>query len=307
MSICCRAADRPEKSNVERTGVWVECSFWEFGAIVRHEKARHQAGLVSATEAQRKFDVPTFVLSRASGLTQPEDPQATLRAAEDGVRSSGWIERSGRLNDQWYEIVSALAYGRLFAYLYLTEPDADETRVMVTVNQGLAFRLLFRSDRVWIDEVRPDAAEQALVACLPNVSPAAGRRVQLPTEVLAAAGIEAENHKADQGDWIAYELGQAGIPTEDAKMAGALSKLGNRVTGQFNVGVHEPGGTARLAPWAITVHHNLSGRVAQIPQPPRGEQTLLTPASNKTLAEALRTYRDELHLQSLDVRRARRV
>lgn len=272
----------------------MECSFWEFGAIVRHEKARHEAGLVSAAEAQRKFDIPVFVFARNSGLTQPEDPQATLQAATDGARASGWIGRNGQLNDQWYEIVSALVYGRSFGYLYLAAPDEDETRVMVTATPGLAFRLMFRGDRVWIDEIRRDAAEQALVACLPDVGPAAGRGVRLPTAVLEAAGDEAENHQADQGDWIAYELGQAGIPAEDAKMAGALSKLGDRVTGHFNIGVREPNGTPRLAPWAITVHHSPSGRVARIPQPPLGDQTLLTPASNSTVATALRSYRDEL-------------
>lgn len=243
----------------------MECSFWEFGAIVRHEKARHQAGLDSATEAQRRFDVPTFVIARSSGLDQPDDPRAALEAAADSARAKGWIERSGRLNDQWYEIVSALVYGQSFAYLYLTEPEKPETRAMVAVSH-LAFRLILRGDRVWIDEVGPNAAEQVLVACLPDVSPASG---QLPTAVLQAAGMEAEDHQADQGDWIAYELGQAGIPTEDAKMASALSKLGDRATGQFKVGVRKHGGTARLAPWAITVHHNPTGRVAQIPQPPR--------------------------------------
>ncbi|MFI0465976.1 hypothetical protein ACH347_18030 [Saccharopolyspora sp. 5N102] len=78
------------------SGPGMECSFWEFGAIVRHEKTRHEAGLVSATEAQRKFDVPVFATSRSSGLDQPEDPQATLEAALDNARSKGWIERSGR-------------------------------------------------------------------------------------------------------------------------------------------------------------------------------------------------------------------
>ncbi|WP_246868822.1 ESX secretion-associated protein EspG [Saccharopolyspora sp. ASAGF58] len=246
--------------------------------------------------------MPTFVIARSSGLDQPDDPRAALEAAADSARAKGWIERSGRLNDQWYEIVSALVYGQSFAYLYLTEPEKPETRAMVAVSH-LAFRLILRGDRVWIDEVGPNAAEQVLVACLPDVSPASG---QLPTAVLQAAGMEAEDHQADQGDWIAYELGQAGIPTEDAKMVGALSTLGDRVTGQFNVGVREPDGTRRLAPWAITVHHNPSGRVAQIPQPPRGEQILLTPASNKTLAAALRAYRDELRLQVLDARRPRR-
>ncbi|PKW14982.1 hypothetical protein [Saccharopolyspora spinosa] len=46
----------------------MECSLWEFGAIVRHEKIRHETGLVSATEAQRKFDVPAFVTWCGSGL-----------------------------------------------------------------------------------------------------------------------------------------------------------------------------------------------------------------------------------------------
>lgn len=279
----------------------MECSFWEFGAIVRHEKWRHENGMVSTAEAQRKFDIPVFVTSGRSGLDQPDDPRATLEAAENGVRAKGWIERSGRLNDQWYEIVSALVHGQSFAYLYLTEPDKAETRAMVAVIH-LAFRFVLRGDRVWIDEVGPNAAEQALVACLPDVGPAAGRGVTVPTKILAAAGTEAENHKADQGDWIAYEPGQAGIRTEDAKTVGKLSKLADRVTGQFNVGIREASGRSRLAQWAIITHHSPGGRVAQIPQPPRGENTLVTPARTKVLADALRSYRDDLRLQVRDRR-----
>ncbi|MBB5155461.1 ESX secretion-associated protein EspG [Saccharopolyspora phatthalungensis] len=282
-------------------GFGVECSFWEFGAIVRHEKARHEAGAVSAAEAQRKFDVPTFVTSRSSGLDLPNDPRATLEAAEDSVRAKDWVERSGRLNDQWYEIVSALVYGESFAYLYLAEPDKPETRAMVAVNH-LAFRFVLRGDRVWIDEVGPNAAEQVLVACLPDVQPASGRGVKVPSKILATAAIEAENHKADQSDWIAYELGQASIRTEDARAVGKLTKLANRATGQFNVGVRDSNGRSHLAQWAITTHHSPSGRVAQIPQPPRGENTLVTPASTKVLAEALRAYRDDLRLQVRDGR-----
>lgn len=58
----------------------------EFGAIVRHEKARRgwrAVGHGSATEVRRS-SVP---FARASGLTQPDDPRATLEAAEDSARA----------------------------------------------------------------------------------------------------------------------------------------------------------------------------------------------------------------------------
>ncbi|MBB5159614.1 ESX secretion-associated protein EspG [Saccharopolyspora phatthalungensis] len=279
----------------------MECSFWEFGAIVRHEKARHDAGEVSPAEAVRKFDTPPFVASGRSGLDQPDDPRATLEAAEDSVRAKGWIERSGRLNDRWDEIVSTLVFGQFFAYLYLTEPDKPQTRAMVAVNH-LAYRFVLRGDRVWIDEVAPSAAEQSLVASLPDVSPAVGRGVKVSTKILATAGTEAENHKADQGDWIAYELGQAGIRTEDARAVGKLAKLADRVIGQFNVGIREPDGRSHLAPWAIVTHHCPSGRVVQIPQPPRGEQTRVEPGTAAVIAGALRSYRDELRRHVRDQR-----
>lgn len=280
----------------------MECSFWEFGAIVRAEKARHDAGLVSAAEAQRRFEVPAFVTAARAGLEQPEDPRATLEAAQDSARAKGWIDRGGRLNDQWYEIVSALVHGHSFAHLYVTEPDQPETRVMVSVNH-LAFRFVLTGDRVWIDEVAPASAEWALVACLPDAEPAAGRGVMVPTSILAAASAEAENHQADQGDWIAYELGQAGIRPDDARAVGKLAKMADRVIGQFNVGIRDTGGRSHLVRWPIVTHHSPTGRVARITQPPLGENTLLTPADAKTLVGALRSYRDDLRQNVRDQQR----
>lgn len=125
----------------------MECTFWEFGAIVRQEKQRHGAGFVSTVEARRKFDIPEFVTAHSSGVEQPADPQATLVEAVESARAKGWIEHDGRLNDRWYEVVSTLVYGRSLAFLYLSAPGVDETRAMVAAAQGLAFRFVLDSRR----------------------------------------------------------------------------------------------------------------------------------------------------------------
>ncbi|KAA5825881.1 ESX secretion-associated protein EspG [Saccharopolyspora hirsuta] len=270
----------------------MECSFWEFGAIVRHEKARHDAGGTTAAEARRRFDIPAFLTSRDSGLAQPADPRAVLEAAEDSVRAKGWIDH-GRLNDEWYEIVSALAHGHSLTYLYLTEPGQPETRAMAAVS-NLAFRIVLRGEKVWIDEVAASAAERSVVECLPDVNPANGRSVLVPTETLSAAALEAENHKADQGDWIAYELGQADIDPDDARELGRLAKLADRVIGQFNVAIRDSSGWNRVSPLSITVHHSPAGRVAQVRQPPNGETTLVAPGSDGVILGALRGFRAQL-------------
>ncbi|MER5388542.1 ESX secretion-associated protein EspG [Saccharopolyspora sp. NPDC002686] len=259
---------------------------------MRHEKARHDSGGVSSVEAQRRFDIPAFVTSRDSGLDQPEDPKAVLEAAEDSVRAKGWIDR-GRLCDQWYEIVSALAYGHSLTYLYLTAPDEPETRAMAAVN-NLAFRIVLRGDRVWIDEVAAAEAERSVVDCLPDVNPANGRSVVVPTEILSAAALEAENHKADQGDWIAYELGQADVDPADAREVGRLATLVDRVIGQFNVASRDAVGRNHIAPWVITAHRGSSGRVVQIPQPPSGAEVLVAPGDSELIVDSLRIYHDEL-------------
>ncbi|MDA3648720.1 ESX secretion-associated protein EspG [Saccharopolyspora indica] len=267
----------------------MECSFWEFGAIVRHEKARRETG---GAGARRRFDIPAFITSRDSGLDQPANPEEVLEAAEASVRARGWIA-GGRLSDEWYEIVSALVHGRSLTYLYLTEPGRPETRAVAAVS-NLAFRIVLRGDQVWIDEVATSEAERSVVECLPEVNPANGRSVLLPTELLAAAALEAENHKADQGDWIAYELGKADIDPADAREAGRLARMADRVTGQFNVAIRDGVGRKRFAPWAITVHHNSSGRVAQIPQPPDGVEVLVSPGDVGVIAAALRGYHEEM-------------
>ncbi|MER7077651.1 EspG family protein [Saccharopolyspora kobensis] len=267
----------------------MECDFWEFGAIVRHEKARRENG---GAGARRRFDIPAFVTSRDSGLDQPGNPVEVLETAEKSVRAKKWIT-GGRLSDEWYEIVTALAQGHSLTYLYLTEPDQPETRAMATVS-NLAFRIVLRGDRVWIDEVATSAAERSVVECLPDVNPANGRSVLLPTELLAAAALEAENHKADQGDWIAYELGRAGVDPADATEVGRLSKLADRVIGQFNVATRDAAGRNQVSPLAVVVHHGPDGRVAQVRQPPNGDSSLVGPASDGLIIDALRNFREQL-------------
>lgn len=280
----------------------MHCSFWEFGAIVRHEKRRHEAGLVSAAEARRTFEVPSFLTSRDSGLWSPADPRAVVADAEAAVRGHGWIERDGQLNDEWYEIVSTLAYGATYQYLYVAEPGAAEIRAMVATSStaGLAFRFVLHADQVWIEEVRPESAERALVACLPDATVAAGSGVTVPTRTLHAAGVAAEQHEAEQGAAIARALGEDGVPEQQARAVGELSKLDDRVTGHINLGIRVGIGESALAPWAVTTHHSESGRVAQIPQLPDGASTLVTPVSNELLAEWLRTYRVEWYQQLVD-------
>lgn len=280
----------------------VRCSFWELGAVVRHERQRHDAGKVRGPLGQRKFRVPAFLTSRDSGLPQPEDPAALLADAEAAVRGRGWIEQDGQLSDQAYEIVSALVHGESCGFLQIGDPGADEVRVMVASHNSLAFRVILEREDVLIDEVTPDAAWRSLASCLPEVEAAEGRAVSVPSQVLGEASAEAEQHRGEQDQWLAYELRRRDVPTADAEAVGAFNRMADRTTMQIAVAVREKDGTMHIGPHAINMHHAPSGRVAMYPQLPSGATTTIGPADAELVAATTRQYLDALRQQLADAR-----
>lgn len=106
---------------------------------------------------------------------------------------------------------------------------------------NLAFRIVLRGDQVWIDEVATSAAERSVVECLPDVNPANGRSILVPAEILAAAALEAENHKADRGSGpVQMPAGTGGVT------GGVVVPPGGTGSGRGGGGRGVPsGGTAR--------------------------------------------------------------
>lgn len=281
------------------------CSFWELGAVVRHEKQRHDAGKVRGPLGQRKFRVPSFLTSRDSGLPAPDDPAALLADAEASVRRRGWVESDGQLSDQAYEIVSTLVHGESCAFLQIGDPGADEVRVMVASHDRLAFRVIMEREDVLIDEIAPSAAWKSLTACLPEMAPAEGGPVSVSSVTLAEAGAEAEQHRGEQDRWLAYELRRRDVPAADAEAIGAFNRMADRTTMQLAVAVREQDGTMHIGPHAIDMHHAPSGRVAMYPRLPQGTNTVLGPAEPERVANTAKRYLDQLREQVADAREQR--
>ncbi|MDR7302849.1 ESX secretion-associated protein EspG [Haloactinomyces albus] len=272
----------------------VRCTFWELGAIVRHARKRHAAGLVRGAQGRGRFALPSFLTSRDSGLEQPADPVAVLAEAEASARHKGWIGDDEQLNDQWEEIVTSLVHGSSCGFLQIGDPEADEVRVLVA-QHGLAHRVVLEREDVTVDELRPEAAWQSLAACLPERAPAEGRAVSVSTEVLAVAGAEGEKHRGDQGEWMSYELRRQDVPAADAQAVGALTNMADRTTAQIAVAVRDENNSLHIGPFAINVHHAPSGWVAMFRQPPNGETTTVTPADTALIATTTQRYVDRLH------------
>ncbi|WP_019854619.1 ESX secretion-associated protein EspG [Actinopolyspora mortivallis] len=272
----------------------VRCSYWEFGAVVRHERQRHEAGLVRGVLGRRKFVVPSFVTSRNSGLEEPADPDAVLAEAERSIRRRGWIEEDGQLADQPYEFVTALVHGSSCGFLQIGDPDADEVRVVVAVQQGLAFRIWMCRDEVVIDEVRAADAWKALAAYLPSAEPAEGRPVTVPSSLLAEVA-EATDGPGEHHLRMAHALRERGVPAERARALGEYNRMVDRTTTQIAVAARDTRGALHIGPRAINLHHAPSGRVAIVRQPPDGSTTTVGPADLATVADTTERLVRELH------------
>jgi hypothetical protein len=272
----------------------MHCSFWEFEAMLRHEMSRQD---------RSTFDALEFLIARGDPSERPDDPTAHAEA-DASARAKGWIEPSGRLNDRWYEIVNAIAHGSVYGFLRIDDPDGDETRAIVAVTRGMAVRVVVRGESVTIDEIRPDAPWPALLGCLPEAEPAEGSEVTVPTAILTEARSEAEQRQDEQVDWIAYELKLRQVPAEDAQAVGALLRRANQVTAQVTVALREADGALRRGPFAIDVHHALSGRAAVMPESPENVYTMVTPADAFMIGKALQQYVEDLWTHGEETRSA---
>lgn len=285
----------------------VRCSFWEFGAIVRHERQRHAAGLVRGAHGRAKFVLPSFLTSRDSGLELPEVPSATVAEAEASARRKGWIGNDDELDDLWYGVVTTLMHGPQIGFVQVGDPEADEIRVMVALQRGSGFRVWMQGENVVIDEVPADAAWKSLVACLPERGPADGRPVSVNSELLAEASARAEQHRGDAGEAITYELRSRDVAADKAKAVGAFQSMADRTTAQIGVAVRESDSDLRFGPFVINTHHTPSGRVAMFQQPPQGTMTTLAPADSALLAKTTQQYVDLLREQVADEQEDRRM
>lgn len=271
----------------------MRCGLWEFSALVRHAALRNEAEHAPAAEAMRTFGLPAFLTADGSPLPPPTARPESPAAVEASLRAKGWIDREGRLSEQWGEALSVLTNGSACGFLLVNAPDGG-TRAAVAVHGRHAFRVVVNRDSVDVDEVPARASWYALARCLPAGEPVQGKGMTLPAKALAAAEEEAERHDGDRGEWASYELQLRRIPAIKAKVLGSWTKRADRTTARISVALRGPDASLREGPFTIDVHRSPSGRVAVFPQLPHGEQTTVAPGSTVVVARAVQQYVDDL-------------
>ncbi|GAA4857290.1 ESX secretion-associated protein EspG [Saccharopolyspora rosea] len=191
---------------------------------------------------------------------------------------------------RWEAVADTVASASVFGFACVDD-GWDEMRGLVAVGRGHAVRVQVRDDSVSVEQVRPDAPWPALVGCLPDVEPAHGCEVTVPTDVLSEA-LEAAGWQPDV-ERIALELRRRLVPSEDAQAVGELLHRADGVSARIEVALRGAGHLL-VAPSAIDVQHCATGRVAIVPESPDDTFTLVTPASAYFLGRSLQKYVEDL-------------
>ncbi|WP_158628611.1 ESX secretion-associated protein EspG [Saccharopolyspora rhizosphaerae] len=186
-----------------------------------------------------------------------------------------------------------LSRASVFGLAEVRVPDEPDLRAVVAVGEGGGVRVRVRGAEVEVEVVRPDAPWPALVGCLPKLDPAAGCEVTVPTRELAEA--RAESAERDQAaDWLAYELKQREVPTDDARAVADLLACADGTAARLAVAYRN--GTGEFLRWRheVEVHHSPTGRSAVIPESPDDTFTLVAPADTYLLGKTLQEYLEDL-------------
>ncbi|TWG08620.1 ESX secretion-associated protein EspG [Saccharopolyspora dendranthemae] len=199
----------------------------------------------------------------------------------------------GDLSEQGQEVARVLTRASVFGLAEVRVADEPELRAIVAVGDGGGIRVRARGEDVTADVVRPDAPWPALVGCLPKSEPADGCEVTVPTRELSEARVEsAERDQA--ADWLAYELKQREVPTDDARAVADLLARGDGTEAWLRVAYRDEDGAFQRWRHGIEVRHSPTGRSAVIPESPDDTFTMVAPADAYLLGKTLQEYLEDL-------------
>lgn len=213
--------------------------------------------------------------------------------ADEVAEFLGVAPEPGDVSEQWREVASALSRASVFGLAEVRVPDEPELRAVVAVGDGGGVRVRVCGEDVTAEVVRPDAPWPALVACLPKREPAEGCEVTVPTRELAEARAEvAERDQA--ADWLAYELKQREVPTDDARAVADLLARADDTDARLAVAYRGEGGEFQRWRHGIEIRHSPTGRSAVIPESPDDTFTMVAPADTYLLGKTLQEYLEDL-------------
>ncbi|QUQ68258.1 ESX secretion-associated protein EspG [Kutzneria sp. CA-103260] len=205
----------------------------------------------------------------------PDDPQRALHEAEDRLRARGIIDRRGGLDDDLYGALALFTHAPVEIDLRFAPAVGREVRASVAARGGHAVRAVVDDDAVWLETVPADQLPAALIQVLPELPPACGTVVSLPTAELDAAVCDVTDRGNDSDAAFTAALQARGVRSDDAR--NLVSLLGGDRTGFGKIGVaaRDAAGHRHRSPRVVQVIDTLRGRSALYT---RGGYTVSSPA-----------------------------
>lgn len=199
---------------------------------------------------------------------RPRPDQERLVAEErDEFLGLGLIDENGRLEP---DVASSLAVlCRPGAEFYGWINEGERTRGVLAAAAGREAVLAIRDrDTVTVNQIRPDALPDVLVAQTPDVRPAKGDTFTFPrSDVFATSG---GRHRTDDDDG----------PARSVQRIMAQPTTGG---GELNVAVRDRAARRRTAPYPLRYADTESGRwLNHMTDAPGGEHTVLVAPATRT-------------------------
>ncbi|GAA3436946.1 ESX secretion-associated protein EspG [Kutzneria kofuensis] len=207
--------------------------------------------------------------------TVPADPQRALDEAEDRLRARGMVDRRGGLDDDLYGALALFAHAPFEMDIRFAPGVGREIRASVAARGGYAVRAVLDDDTVRVQTVPDYQVTAALIGVLPDLPPAAGAVVSLPTVELDAAVKDVAERGDDSDAAFTAALQARGVRSDDARNLVALLGGDRTGFGKIGVSVRDSWGRRHRAPTVVQVIDTYRGRSALYP---RAAYTVASPA-----------------------------
>lgn len=191
-----------------------------------------------------------------------DDPAGQLARARAELSKNGTLDEAGIPDPDLADALYLVARAPLLLDIRYTAAGEDEVRALVGGDRITAVRGVLADGSVTLEQVDPAHPEVALLATLPDASPAPGQAIELPATVVDR-GVRAAMRLGNASDAaIGDELALLELPHDT--VAALLSMIGGERTlyGQIGLTMRDADGTARRAPNMVQVVDAQSGRAA---------------------------------------------
>lgn len=169
----------------------------------------------------------------------PNDPERALQDAGARLRNRGLIDSRGQLHDDLHDALSTFTHARFEVDLRFASKPNVEMRAAVTAGDRTGILGATDGDRVIFVWHPADAVVGALVREMPEIRPARGTAISVPSAAFDAAIAETAED-GDGGDQsVMSALRRQGVSFDDARMFVALVGGRRYRYGKFGMAVRD--------------------------------------------------------------------